>query len=80
MVAKDQDSNFQQLCKVPTDYGITFTKYKSSKTGLTVAIADIEGNWIKLHQVDRTITDMATCFDIYASSSRQRLFCTRNWE
>ncbi|CDS09692.1 hypothetical protein LRAMOSA02369 [Lichtheimia ramosa] len=42
MVAKDQESNFQQLCKVPTDYGITFTKYKSSKTGLTVAIADIE--------------------------------------
>lgn len=47
MVAKDQESNFQQLCKVPTDYGITFTKYKSSKTGLTVAIADIEGKWIR---------------------------------
>ena len=54
MVAKDQESNFQQLCKIPTDYGITFTKYKSSKTGLTVAIADIEGKWINLQVVDQT--------------------------
>ncbi|ORX55668.1 hypothetical protein DM01DRAFT_1335062 [Hesseltinella vesiculosa] len=35
-------SHFQVVCKVPTDYGVTFTKYKSSKTGLTVVLADIE--------------------------------------
>ncbi|KAI8137402.1 Metalloenzyme, LuxS/M16 peptidase-like protein [Fennellomyces sp. T-0311] len=35
-------SNYKKICQVPTDYGITFTKYKSSETGLTVAIADIE--------------------------------------
>ena len=37
-------SNYEKICNVPTDYGITFTKYKSNKTGLTVALADIEGN------------------------------------
>ena len=36
-------SNYEKICNVPTDYGITFTKYKSNKTGLTVALADIEG-------------------------------------
>ncbi|KAI7848898.1 Metalloenzyme, LuxS/M16 peptidase-like protein [Circinella umbellata] len=35
-------NNFEKICNVPTDYGITFTKYKSNKTGLTVALADIE--------------------------------------
>lgn len=37
------DTNFVPICEIPTDYGITFTKYKSTKTGLTVMLADIEG-------------------------------------
>lgn len=36
-------SNFKQVCTVPTDFGVTFTKFKSDKTGLTVMLADIEG-------------------------------------
>ncbi|CEP07102.1 hypothetical protein [Parasitella parasitica] len=35
-------SNFKQVCTVPTDFGVTFTKLKSEKTGLTVMLADIE--------------------------------------
>ncbi|KAI9030874.1 Metalloenzyme, LuxS/M16 peptidase-like protein [Phycomyces nitens] len=34
--------NFELICKVPTDYGATYTKYKSTKTGLTVVLSDIE--------------------------------------
>lgn len=36
-------SNFKEICTVPTDFGVTFTKFKSDKTGLTVMLADIEG-------------------------------------
>jgi hypothetical protein len=36
-------SNFKEVCTVPTDFGVTFTKLKSEKTGLTVMLADIEG-------------------------------------
>jgi hypothetical protein len=39
-------SNFKEVCTVPTDFGVTFTKFKSDKTGLTVMLADIEG-WSK---------------------------------
>ncbi|KAI7895483.1 Metalloenzyme, LuxS/M16 peptidase-like protein [Mucor mucedo] len=35
-------SNFKEICTVPTDFGVTFTKFKSEKTGLTVMLADIE--------------------------------------
>ncbi|KAI9473757.1 MAG: Metalloenzyme, LuxS/M16 peptidase-like protein [Benjaminiella poitrasii] len=35
-------SNFKEICTVPTDFGVTFTKLKSDKTGLTVMLADIE--------------------------------------
>ncbi|KAI9309061.1 Metalloenzyme, LuxS/M16 peptidase-like protein [Cunninghamella echinulata] len=41
-VPGDNQSNFEKVCKVSTDYGVTFTKYVSKKTGLTVALADIE--------------------------------------
>jgi hypothetical protein len=36
-------SNFEEVCTVPTDFGVSFTKLKSKKTGLTVMLADIEG-------------------------------------
>lgn len=36
-------SNYKEVCTVPTDFGVTFTKLKSDKTGLTVMLADIEG-------------------------------------
>lgn len=36
-------SNYKEVCTVPTDFGVTFTKFKSEKTGLTVMLADIEG-------------------------------------
>lgn len=36
-------SHFKEICTVPTDFGVTFTKFKSDKTGLTVMLADIEG-------------------------------------
>lgn len=36
-------SNYKEICTVPTDFGVTFTKLKSDKTGLTVMLADIEG-------------------------------------
>lgn len=36
-------SNYKEVCTVPTDFGVTFTKLKSEKTGLTVMLADIEG-------------------------------------
>ncbi|KAI9272698.1 Metalloenzyme, LuxS/M16 peptidase-like protein [Phascolomyces articulosus] len=42
MSETNSNSNYEKICTVPTDYGITFTKYKSTKTGLTVALADIE--------------------------------------
>ncbi|KAK4519276.1 uncharacterized protein ATC70_009508 [Mucor velutinosus] len=35
-------SNYKEICTVPTDFGVTFTKLKSEKTGLTVMLADIE--------------------------------------
>ncbi|KAI7904653.1 Metalloenzyme, LuxS/M16 peptidase-like protein [Cokeromyces recurvatus] len=35
-------SNYKEVCTVPTDFGVTFTKLKSEKTGLTVMLADIE--------------------------------------
>lgn len=35
-------SNYKEVCTVPTDFGVTFTKFKSDKTGLTVMLADIE--------------------------------------
>lgn len=37
-------SNFKEVCIVPTDFGVSFTKLKSERTGLTVMLADIEGN------------------------------------
>lgn len=40
----DNQSNFEKVCTVLTDYGVTFTKYISKKTGLKVALADIEGS------------------------------------
>lgn len=38
-------SNFKEVCTVPTDFGVTFTKFKSEKTGLTVILADIDSNF-----------------------------------
>ncbi|KAI8369556.1 Metalloenzyme, LuxS/M16 peptidase-like protein [Radiomyces spectabilis] len=38
----EQNSTFEKICSIPTDYDITFIKYKSRKTGLTVVLADIE--------------------------------------
>jgi hypothetical protein len=38
-------SNYKEICTVPTDFGVTFTKFKSEKTGLTVMLADIEGKF-----------------------------------
>ncbi|CAO3618389.1 unnamed protein product [Cunninghamella blakesleeana] len=38
----DNQSNFEKVCTVTTEYGVTFTKYISKKTGLKVALADIE--------------------------------------
>ncbi|KAI8973781.1 Metalloenzyme, LuxS/M16 peptidase-like protein [Mycotypha africana] len=35
-------TNFEEVCTVPTEFGVTFTKLKSEKTGLTVMLADIE--------------------------------------
>ncbi|KAG2229893.1 Metalloenzyme, LuxS/M16 peptidase-like protein [Thamnidium elegans] len=35
-------TNFKEVCTVPTDFGVSFTKFKSEKTGLTVILADIE--------------------------------------
>ncbi|KAI9276163.1 Metalloenzyme, LuxS/M16 peptidase-like protein [Sporodiniella umbellata] len=35
-------SNFKEICAVPTDFGVSFTKFKSDKTGLTVVLADVE--------------------------------------
>ncbi|KAI8972685.1 Metalloenzyme, LuxS/M16 peptidase-like protein [Pilobolus umbonatus] len=35
-------SYFKEICKVNTDFGVIFTKFKSEKTGLTVMLADIE--------------------------------------
>lgn len=39
-------TNFKEVCTVPTDFGVSFTKFKSEKTGLTVILADIEGKTI----------------------------------
>lgn len=36
-------SNYKEICTVPTKFGVTFTKFKSEKTGLTVVLADVEG-------------------------------------
>lgn len=36
-------SNFKEICTVPTDFGVSFSKFKSEKTGLTVVLADVEG-------------------------------------
>ncbi|KAI8097852.1 Metalloenzyme, LuxS/M16 peptidase-like protein [Gilbertella persicaria] len=36
-------TNFKEVCTVPTDFGVTFTKLRSDKIGLTVMLADIEG-------------------------------------
>ncbi|CEG84256.1 Putative Cytoplasmic protein [Rhizopus microsporus] len=35
-------SSFKEICTVPTNFGVTFTKLKSDKTGLTVVLADVE--------------------------------------
>jgi len=44
-------SNYKEVCTVPTDFGVTFTKLKSEKTGLTVMLADIEGKaWYRLER------------------------------
>lgn len=36
-------NNYKEICTVPTKFGVTFTKFKSEKTGLTVILADVEG-------------------------------------
>lgn len=68
-------TNFKEVCTVPTDFGVSFTKFKSEKTGLTVILADIEGKKTIVQR--RRNMYNSTCHFPF-SSSCQRLFCFGN--
>ncbi|KAG0191477.1 hypothetical protein DFQ28_011725 [Apophysomyces sp. BC1034] len=43
MTPENPQNNFEIISEVSTEHGVTYTKYKSCKTGLTVVHADVEG-------------------------------------